>query len=64
MVSLKEGFLLSETAAFSWGKAGAECSINVCLNTSGEGLSGLFGGGEYSESRVVWKMFKNCSGCG
>ena len=53
MVSSREGFLFSTKAAFGQGRAGAECSINVCLNTSGDGLFGLFGGGEYSESRVV-----------
>ena len=40
MVSSREGFLLSENAALGRGNAGAECSINVCLNTSGDGLLG------------------------
>ena len=64
MVSLSEGFLFSEKVVFGQGRAGAECSLNVCLNTSGEGLLGLFGGGKYSESRIAWNTFRNCSGCG
>ena len=52
-MSLREGFLFSKKAVFGWGKVGAECSISACLNTSGEGLLGLFGGGEYNESRVA-----------
>ena len=52
-MSLREGFLFSEKAAFGQGNVGAECLINACLNTSGEGLLGLFGGGEYNESRVA-----------
>ena len=53
MVSSREGFLFFEKAAFGQGRAGAECSINACLNTSGEDLLGQFGGGEYNESRVA-----------
>ena len=64
MISLREGFLFSENADFGWGSAGVECLISVCLNTSGEGCLGQFGGGEYNDSRVVWKTFRNCSGLG
>ena len=53
MVSSREGFLFSEKVAFGHGRAGAECSINICLNTSGEDLLDQFGGGEYKESRVA-----------
>ena len=35
MVSSRDGFLSSEDAAEGHGKAGVECSITVCLNTSG-----------------------------
>ena len=53
MVSSREGFLFSEKAVFGQGSAGVECSISICLNTSGEGHLGWLGGGEYNESGVV-----------
>ena len=53
MLSLREGFLFSEKVAFGQGSAGAECSINACLNTSGDGHFSPFRGGEYSELRVA-----------
>ena len=62
MVSSRDGFLFSENAVAGQGNAGAECSGVVCLNTSGVVHLGRWGGGEYRDSRVEWKMFRNCSG--
>ena len=64
MVSSREGFLFSAKAAFGQGKAGVECSTRTSLNTSGEGLFGLFGGDMYNELRVEWNTFRKCLGCG
>ena len=64
MVSSSGGFLFLENAVLGRGSAGVECSINVCLKTSGEGRLGRRGGEEHSESRVVWKTFRNCLGFG
>ena len=49
-MSLREGFLSSMKPALGQGRAGVECTAGVSLKTSGEGLLGLFGGGEYRES--------------
>ena len=64
MVSSREGFLFSENVAFGRGSVGVECSTSICLNTSGESCLGRLGGEEYNKSRVAWKTFRNCSGCG
>ena len=63
-MSSRDGFLLTERAALGCGKAGVECSFTDVLKTSGEDRLGRHGGETYNESRVVWKMFKNCSGLG
>ena len=64
MVSSRDGFLFAESAAVGCGNAGVECSFTDVLKTSGEGRRGLRGGEVYNESRVVWKIFRNCSGLG
>ena len=63
-MSSRDGFLLTESAVLSCGNAGVECSLTDVLKTSGEDLLGRRGGGMYNESRVVWKIFRNCSGLG
>ena len=64
MVSSRDGFLFTENAALGCGNAGVECSFTDVLKTSGEDRLGRCGGEVYNESRVVWKIFRNCSGLG
>ena len=63
-MSSRDGFLFTESAALGGGNAGVECSVIDVLKTSGEDRLGRRGGGVYKESRVVWKIFRNCSGLG
>ena len=63
-MSSRDGFLLTESAAQGCGIAGVECSFTDVLKTSGEERLGRHGGVIYNESRVVWKMFRKCSGLG
>ena len=63
-MSSRDGFLLTESAALGCGIAGVECSFAGVPKTSGEDRLGHRGGVMYNESRVVWKIFRNCSGLG
>ena len=63
-MSSRDGFLLTESAALGCGKAGVECPFTEVLKMSREDCLGQHGGETYNELRVVWKMFKNCSGLG
>ena len=53
IVSSRDGFLFTESAAPGWGKAGIECSIATILKTSGDDHLGRRGGEAYNELRVV-----------
>ena len=63
-MSSRDGFLFTESAALGCGNAGVECSFTDVLKMSGEDCLGRRGGEVYNKSRVVWKMFRNCSGLG
>ena len=53
MVSSRDGFLFTKSAALGWGKAGVECSTATLLKTSGDDRLGRRGGEAYNELRVV-----------